>query len=176
MQQVLECINMDKIQEISREYFENDPSVRAMMKYLYSPSFTAAWEIFISSPEVDDILEWMGNRGVNVESEIKLFSEEVKRISPMHMKYQMRQGFSIKYYEEELKSQIDFKKLSETIDKLFKDGNDFTHLYLILSVTKPAIEKIFDEPEIREVVDKLEKIGIDLGSMKTFIYQMFRFD
>jgi hypothetical protein len=167
---------MEKIQEISREYFENDPSVLSLITFLYSPRFTAAWDIFTTSPEIEDIFEWMGNHGVNVESEINIFSEEVKRLSSNTIRRRMIQGFSIKSFEEEMKSQINFEDLNDTIDELLKAGNDFAHLYLILSVTRSAIEKVFEEPEIQEIVEHLTALGIDLEGLKDFVYQMFRWN
>lgn len=164
------------MKEISREYFENDPSVQDLVTYLYSPKFKSAWEIFISSPEVEDIFEWMSNHGVNVESEIKTFSEELKKIHEMSLRRRKFQGFSIKSFEREIKEQINFEELNATIDDLLQAGNDFTHLYLILRVTQPAIEKIFDEPEIQQVVEHLTSLGIDLASMKAFVYESFRFN
>lgn len=174
--QILECIDFEKVQEISREYFENDASIRLLVKYVYSPKFTAAWEAFTMSPEVDDIFEWMGNHGVNVESTISLFSEEVLRIRPQKLRQSMIQNFSIQTYEEEMKEQINFDKLSMKIDELLEAGNDFTHLYLILSVTRPAVENLFERPEIKQVVADLIKLGIDVEGLRMFVYETLRFE
>jgi Insect allergen related repeat, nitrile-specifier detoxification len=174
--QVLSCINKDKMQEISREYFENDSSVQLLFKYLSSQKFNVAWEILTTSPEIEDIFEWMGNHGVNVVLEIKLFAEEVKQICSGQIRRRMIQGFSIKSYEEEMKEQINFVELSDKIDEMFKAGNDFTQLYLILSVTRTAIEKIFEKPEIQQIVDQFKTFGIDLESLRAFLYETLRWN
>ena len=174
--QILDFIDVQKIKEISREYFENDPSVQSFIKYLYSPGFTAAWKVFTSSSEVEDILEWMGSHGVDIASEIIVFAEEAKRIPPKLLRNRLIAGFSLSSFEEELQAQINFEELDKKIEELLEDGNDLAHLYLILSVTKPAIEKIFNEPEVELAMSQLRPLGIDFDDIKKFLYKTLRWN
>ena len=174
--QILDFIDLHKIKEISREYFENDHSVQALIKYLYNPKFTAAWKVLISSSEIEDILEWMGSHGVNIESEIIIFAKEAKRIPSKFLRNRLISGFSLNSFQEELQAQINFEELDKKIEELLEDGNDLAHLYLILSVTQPAIENIFAEPEIEVVLKQLRLLGIDIDGIKSFLYKTLRWN
>lgn len=167
---------MPKIQEIAREYFENDPSIQTLIKYLYSLRFKTAWKIFITAPEVEDIFEWMGNHGVNIESEILIFAEEVQKIPFKVLRQRFISGFSLNTFEDELKDQIDFDGLDWKIEELLKDENDLAQLYLILSVTKSGLENIFNEPEIEQALQGLSRLGINLEKLKNFVYKVLKWN
>jgi hypothetical protein len=168
---------LEKIQEIAREYFENDPSFRALIECLHSPRFVAAWQIFASSPEIEDIFEWMTSHGVNLSSGLKMFAEEVeRRPSRYSIHHRLANGYSVTAFTEEVKALIDFEALDDKIDELLDNGDDFTHLYLILSVTQEPIEKVFEDPEIKRVLGILKTHGVEVDRIQEFVYKTLRFD
>lgn len=173
---VVELINFPRIREISREYFANDASVQAFIEYLYTDEFQAAWTVFKSAPEVEDIYSWMLSHGVNLDNEVTAFSSELSQITFAHLRLQGRvlQNFSLKTFQDELKAQIKFDELNALIDSLLESGNDFAHLYLILKVSRPALEKLFLEEQIQVAVSRLESLGVDVENLKLKVYEVLR--
>lgn len=177
---MLDLINIPKIREISREYFENDAAVQELHKYLHSDEFQVAWGAVRESPEVGDIFEWVKTHGVNVELEITMLSDEINHIVPNHLRsYRSKRSvekFSVRSFEEEVKAQIKFGDLDALIDQLLDDGNDFTHLFLILKLSRPALEELFQKPEIQTAVSSLEELGVNTGAFKTTLYDLLRWN
>lgn len=173
----LDLINLPKIREISREYFENDPEVQDLIKYLRGDEFRAAWNIFVGSPEVEDIFQWIKSHGVNVDHEISLIQSHIDEITPQHIRSKRSVlSYSLRSFEDELRSQIQIDEINALIDKLLEDGNDFAHLYLILKVSRPALEKLFEDENIKLVISNLKAHGVDLANVKPSIYQILRWN
>ena len=167
---------MSKIKEISREYFENDPMVQEMVKQLHSDEVKQAFDKFVTSSEVEDIVEWMRSHGVDINQEMTEFSQELNKASPRPVRSKRFLPFSIRSYEDELKDQIKIDEMKEVIDKQINDGNDLTQLYLILRVSRPALEKLFEEEEIVKAVESFENLGVDLEYLKSTVYELFRWN
>lgn len=177
---MLDLINIPKIREISQEYFENDAAVQELHKYFNSDEFQAAWSAFKASPEVEDIFEWVKTHGVNVDREITMLSDEINHIMPKHLRsYRSKrtaEKFSVRSFEEEVKAQIKFGDLNALIDQLLANGNDFTHLYLILKLSRPALEELFLKPEIQTAISSLEELGVNTEAFKTTLYDLLRWN
>ncbi|CRL08296.1 CLUMA_CG021317, isoform A [Clunio marinus] len=169
-------INLPKIQKITREYFENDLAVQNLLDYLQSEEFTSAWNVFMTSSEVEDILQWIKYHGVNTDKEIELLSHEIEKIKPINSQNESIQTFSIKSFSDELKSLINFKSLNATIDELLKDENDFAHLYLILTVSRRSLENLFQREEILRSIESLKRLGVDMEALKAELYEILRWE
>ena len=179
IRQIFELINFQKINEIAREYSENDPSIQEVVNYIQSDEIEAAWNKFIDSSEVEDIVHWMRSHGVDFKNEVQHFSmiPDSLIITPSRLRVKRNvQNYSIQAFEEEVKEQILVRKLNDLIDKLIEDGNDFAHLYLILQLSRPSIEKIFHEPEVISATENLRKYGIDLDDLKVLTYNVLRWN
>lgn len=172
------------MREISREYFENDPVVQELVQYLHSEEFLTAWKIFTSYSEVEDIFAWIKNHGVNLEHEIELFCVEIDQITPSHIFHELGtnlksedvHGFSIQAFEDELRDEILFEDLNKLIDELLESGNDFAHLYLIFRVSRPALERLFEDEEIQQAIGRLEMLGVDVDAIKASVYDILRWN
>lgn len=171
IRRVLELIDVAKIKEISREYFENDPSVQELVRYIHSNDFIKAKEKFMTSSEVEDIIVWMKQQGVDIDREVFEFSQEVDILGRQQLSMIVSTNFG-----SELMSQIQFSKMNELIDELLANGYDLTQLYLILKVSRPALEKLFETEEISRAVEKFATFGIDIGNVKAKLYELFRWD
>ncbi|KAG5677729.1 hypothetical protein PVAND_007460 [Polypedilum vanderplanki] len=161
LDQFNDVINIQRISEIIREYWENDPSIQALIKYLKSDSFMSALNTFVKSEEVDDIIEWMQSHGVDIKLEIEEFSEDISSIhqSSLILQQFFYEQFSLSTFEEEIRNEIKYDKMNELIDNFLQDGNDFAQLYLILKVSKPSLENIFMNAEIQNVIGELKNLG-----------------
>lgn len=176
IRKVLELIDVAKIKEISREYFENDPSVQELVRYIHSDEFLRAKEKFMTSSEVEDIIAWMKQQGVDIDREALNFSHEVNEITPMHIRGRQLQPFSIVTFHDELMAQVRLTEMNKLIDELLVKGFDLTQLYLILRVSRPALERLFQEEEISQAVEKFATLGIDVDDIKTTLYELFRWN
>lgn len=176
IRKVLDLIDLAKIKEISREYFENDPSVQELVRYIHSDEFIQAKEKFMTSSEVEDIIAWMKQQGVDVNRETTNFSREVNEITPMHIRGRQLKPFSITSFHDELMAQVKLTEMNELIEELLHDGYDLTQLYLILKVSRPALERLFEEEEISRAVEKFATFGIDIEDVKATIYELFRWN
>lgn len=176
IRQIFELINLEKIHEISREYFENDLSVQELVKYLRCEEFKTAWKVFESSSEVEDIFEWMKNHGVEASHEMQLMADEFENVTPLHIRSRRFHSFSIGNFKDELGEQIQFEEIDNVIDQLLANGNDFAHLYLILKVSRPALEKLFEERELKKAAFNLSRLGFDVSFMKQFAYNLLRWN
>lgn len=171
--EIFDLINTRTIREISREYSENDPSVQQLVRYLHSDEFQKAWNVFKTSSEVEDIFDWMRQHNVDVNRKVSKLSSEVEEITPIR---RGSRDFSIRAFELELKQQIKSNEIDELISRFLKDGNDFAHLYLILQVSRPALEKLFERDEIKHAVESLKAYGADIDGLKVVVRHMLRWD
>lgn len=170
---------MNKINEIFREYSENDPSIQEVANYLNSDEVGVAWIKFVDSSEVEDIIQWMRSHGVNVENEIQNFSTipDSVTITPSRLRTNRSPpNYSVQALEDEVKEQILIEELNDLIDELIGDGNDFAHLYLILQLSRPALNKLFNEPEILLATESLRNLGVNVGYLKFLIYKILRWN
>jgi hypothetical protein len=169
-------IDYSKIREISREYFENDVSVQKLVQYLHSEEFIAAWNVFKASSEVEDIFEWMKNHEIFPDVELEKLSRQLNEIIPHHVRANEIEieNLSFASFSDEIKAQIMLDKINAQIDKLIENGNDFAQLYLILKVSRPALEKLFEAEEIGSVITSLEQLGIDIDDLKNIVYELLR--
>lgn len=166
---------MEKIREISREYFENDPSVQHLIQFLrHSEEIESAWRVFKSSSEIEDIIAWMNSHGVHIAHELLAISNHIEGILPMHLRSNLAENFSLKTYEKEVKEQIKFDEMNVLIDELLANGDDFAHLYLILRVSRPALERLFLSDEIKEATEHLTEHGVDVENLKLIVYEILR--
>lgn len=173
---IFDLINLEKIHEISREYFENDPSVQELFNYLRCEELQTAWKAFETSSEVEDIFEWMHNHGVQVSEEMQLMSEEFQNITPLNGRTRRFHNFSLGTFKDELTEQIQFEEIDALIDKLLANGNDFAHLYLILKVSRPALEKLFEAPELKKATLSMTRLGFDMNFVKHFVFKLLRWN
>lgn len=176
---MFQLINFQKISEISREYSENDLSIQEVVNYIQSDEMNTAWEKFVGASEVEDITHWIQSHGVNVEREIHELSSvpDSGIITPSRLRMRRSvQNYSVQAFEDEIKEQILVKDLNILIDKLVADGHDFAHLYLILNLSRPALEKLFHEPEILQAAENLKNLGIDVGYLKSLVYKLLRWN
>lgn len=180
IQDVANLINIPKIRKISREYVENDAAVQDLIRYFHCDEFQAAWSVFKASPEVEDIFEWVKTHGYYVEREIKSLSGEIAQMLPKHLHlYRSKRStekYSVRSFEEELKAQIRFDDLNVLIGRLLTDGNDFTHLYLILKLSRPALEDLLRRPEVQTALNSLEELGVNTESIKITLYELLRWN
>lgn len=150
--------------------------MQELVKYLRCEELQTAWKVFESSSEVEDIFEWMHNHGVQVSHEMQLMNDEFQRITPLHIRGRRFHNFSIGSFKDELAEQIQFKEIDALIDQLLANGNDFTHLYLILRVSRPALEKLFEAPELRFAAFNMSRLGFDVNFIKEFVYNFLRWN
>lgn len=159
--------------------------MQALIKYLHSEEFAAAWNVFKASSEVEDIFEWTKKHGVNIDHEILQFSNEIseiRHVEAMHFLLRHRvvrrsiQKYSSRSFEDELRAQIKFEELNVLIDELLEGGNDFTQLYLILKVSRPALEKLFESAEIQLALASLTRLGVDIESLASATYDILRWN
>lgn len=143
------------------------------MRYLHSEEFQKAWNIFRTSSEVDDIFDWMRQHKVDVNKEVSKLSSEVEEITPIR---RGSRDFSIRAFELELKQQIKSSEINQLINRFLKDGNDYAHLYLILQVSRPALDKLFERDEIRHAVESLRAYGVEIDELKAVVRHMLRWD
>lgn len=171
-------INFQRITEIIREYWENDPSIQALLKYLKSDKFKAACSLFVQSEEVDNIVEWMQTHGVDVQLFIENLSEDIISIhqSSLILDRLFFEQFSLTTFEDEIKNEIKYDEMNALIDSYINDGNDFAQLYLILKVSKPALEHIFMSSEIQDVMNDLRHLGLNVDYLKIIIYDLLRWN
>jgi hypothetical protein len=169
-------INIQRITEIIREYWENDPSIQALIVYLKGDTFKSALNTFVESEEVDDIIEWMQSHGVNIKAEIEEFSEDISSIhqSSLLLQRMFYEQFSLSSFEDEIRNEIKYDEMNTLIDSLLKNGNDFAQLYLILSVSKPSLETIFANDEMQNVIDELNKLGVNTEYLGGVVYDLLR--
>jgi hypothetical protein len=182
LDQFHDVINFHRITEIIREYWENDPSIQALINYLKSDKFKSAWNTLMQSEEIDDILDWMRSHGVDFHSHVRDFGQDISRIHQSSLMLNEQQPrlffeqFSLTSFEDEIRNEIKQKEVTELIDKLLNDGNDFAHLYLILKVSKPALENVFANDDAKEVAADLIALGVNVEYMKDVIYRTLRWD
>lgn len=164
-------INFQRISEITREYWENDPNIQALIKYLKGDKFKAAWTAFVESEEVDNIVEWMQTRGVDAKQLSSLLTENIFEFhqSSLKVKPTTVEQFSLATFEREVRNEIKQEEMDALIDGLISDGNDFAHLYLILKVSKTRLEHVFRLKEIQDVINDLTKLGINFDYFKTVV-------
>lgn len=168
-------INFQRISEITREYWENDSNIQSLIKYLKSDKFTSAWHAFMTSMEVDDIIEWMKAHNVDVEQLVGHLTDDIVGIhQSSHRK--LFQQYSLSTFEDEIRSEIDVEELNALVDELLNDGNDFAHLFLILKVSRPSIEHYFGRSDMKEVVDDLRNLGVNIEYFKDIVYQFLRWN
>lgn len=170
-------INIQRIKEIFREYYENDVSIQYLVNYMQSENFVRALNIFMQSEEVDDITEWMKTHGVDLKNFISEFEEEIRgAYRAATLQTLLVENFSYKTFEDEIKSEIDYDEMSRLIDQLLADGKDFAHLYLILNVSRPSLENTFGHPNIIEAFKELQKTGVDTDYLKNIFYEILRWN
>lgn len=171
-------INFQRITEIIREYWENDPNIQALIKYLKSDKFKSAWNILAQSEEVDNIVEWMQTHGVDGEEIVENLFQDIITIhqSSLQLERVIFEQFSLTTFEDEIRNEIKYEELNALIDSYLNDGNDFTHLYLILKVSKPALEQIFMNNEIQDVMDDLRHLGLNVDYLKVIVYSLLRWN
>lgn len=175
MDDILENIEYQKIIEISREYFENELTVQVLLRYLYSEKFLSALRKSASVPEIKDIVDWMKSNQVDLKFVIEKYVESIRQITPNRIKPISRMHtFSMDSFGSEIVELIQFDEIDKTVDELLRNGNDLAHLYLILMINRYTIEKVFEDDEIVQVLHDLERLGIDIYSVKEHIYRMFR--
>lgn len=142
-----------------------------------SEKFVNALNIFMESNEVDDITEWMKTHGVDSKTLISEFEEEIRgAYRAATLQNLLGKNFSYKTFEDEIRNEIDYDEMSKLIDRLIADGKDFAHLYLILNVSRPSLESTFRHPEIQEVFEELEKLGINMENLKNVVYETLRWN
>lgn len=151
------------------------------MTYLRGEEFKHAWNIFATSSEVEDIIQWMKNHGVFVEHELDVLAKEFELITPGEVFVPASSSldsdnFSVKTFEEELKQQILLDDMKILINDFLKDGSDFAHLFLILEVSKPALERLFETSDIQQSIETFKKFGIDVEYLKLFVYDILRWN
>lgn len=148
--------------------------MQELVKYLRCEELEAAWKVFESSSEVEDIFEWMKNHGVQVSHEMQLMIDQFQSISPLHNRSRRFHKFSIGNFKDELAEQIQFEEIDAVIDQLLVNGNDFAHLYLILRLSRPALEKLFETRELRLAAFSMARLGFDVNFIKQFTYKLLR--
>lgn len=139
----------------------------------------AVWNKFLSSSEIEDIIQWMRSHGVNVREEMKYFSAlpDSVIVTPSRLRIKRNAlNYSVKAFENEVKEQILIHKLNDLIDELIASGNDFAHLYLILHVSRPAIEKLFQDSEFFQASENLGNLGVDVDYLKFLVYDILRWN
>lgn len=171
---MLALINLPKIKEISREYFENDESVKELVVYLSSDEFSDVRRKLVTSSEIEDIITWARKHGVDINYEFTSFSDEVARFA--RIRPSSFQQFSVQSFAEELSSLIKVEEINALVEELLNEGNDLAQLYLILKVGRPALEKLFEDAEIQQALRTLAEFGIDFETYKAILYDLFRWN
>lgn len=128
----------------------------------------------LASSEMDDILHWMRHHGVDLGFELTSFSKEISRVPEIVPSSSNMQQFSLRTFAEEIESQIDLPRINKVIDELLKQGNDLAQLYLILNVSRPALEQLFQDQQIKSFVKTLTNFGIDSERLKSLLYELLR--
>lgn len=172
-----DVINFQRISEINREYYENDVTIQYLITYLRSEEFSKAANIFMQSDEVDDISEWIKYHGVDFKAHVVDFDEAISgahRAASASLQTSVFSQFSYKTFEDEISNEIDYAGVNALITTLLSEGNDFAHLYLILNVSRPALENTFKHEEIQIVLGKLVELGVNIDYIKTVIYEILR--
>ncbi|XP_070494774.1 uncharacterized protein [Chironomus tepperi] len=171
-------INFQRITEIVREYWENDPNIQALIKYLKSDTFKSAWNIVAQSEDVDNIVEWMQTHGVDIEEIVENLFQDIITIhqSSLQLDRIIFEQFSLTTFEDEIRNEINYDEMNALINRYINDGNDFAHLYLILKVSKPALEQIFMTNEIQNVMNDLRRLGLNVDYLKTIVYNLLRWN
>lgn len=150
-----------------------------MVNYVHGVEVEAAWNKFLSSSEVEDILEWITSHGVDVDNEIQRFLTVPDSVTVTPSRLRMKrssQNYSIQAFGNEVKEQVLIGKLNRLTSELIENGNDLAHLNLILHLKRPALEKLFREPEFLLVTRKLKNFGVDIDYLKLIAYGVLRWN
>lgn len=119
IQQVLELVDFQKIGKIFREYAANDPSVKELSEYIQSSTeYKTAWNIFISSSEVEDILEWITRKHfINLHLEIRKFADKAAEVKPS------RRRRMISTFFREIVDQINVADIKKVLKNFLSTNN-----------------------------------------------------
>lgn len=163
-----------KIYEISREYWENDVSIKVAVDYLKTEEFGSAWNTFLFSPEVSDILHWIQKNGVNVSGMFTSIANKINQMNPMeeHTELILRNPKSLLSFGQEIKKLINWNALNKAIAEKVEEGNDFAQLFLILKASKPALERTLADDNIVTAFIHLKELGVDVDSILNLIYTL----
>lgn len=148
-----------------------------LRNYLHSDEFGFAWNRFFKAPEIADILDWINLR-LEIFKELENLANGINQNHPSKIRSRNVQyrSYSWNSFESEIINQIKFDEISDLIDELIGSGNDLAHLYLILKASRPAIESLFMEPEIQQVIESFENLGFDVERYKQFSYQILKWN
>lgn len=174
--QIISNIEVEEILKVSKEYFENDSSVQKLIRYLLSEDFKHVCNKILEIPEVEDVLEWMSENSVNVSDEIASFVENFLNITPVNLRGNRLQTFSIKSFENEISELINIEGINSTIDKLLENGQDLAHLYLILKIKRKSFEKLLQDNDVSNAINRIKKFGINIDIITINLYKSLRWD
>ncbi|CAO1323991.1 unnamed protein product [Diamesa hyperborea] len=174
LKDIYDHIPHTKIYEITREYWENDVSMKVAVDYLKTEEFGSAWNKFFFSPEVSDILYWTQKNDVDVSGMFKYIAKRINQMNPMeeHSELVLRNPKSLLSFGIEIRKLIDWNVLQSAVAEKVEDGNDFAQLFMILKASKPALEKTFADEAIVTALIHLKDLGVDVDSIKSFIYSL----
>lgn len=175
LEEIATHIDFHKIFDISREYFENDPTVKILLNYICSDSFIEAVQITANDPKIADIIEWMKLKSFDIELHLSNFMKSVRQITKNRAgPTKHTNSFSLDSFGSEIIELIDLDQIVNTIEKLQNDGNDFAHLNLILLINRETIEQAFENKQIIHVQHILEILGIDVDIVKQYIFRVLK--
>lgn len=171
-------IDIQRIKEIIREYWENDEAIQLLINYLKGDKFRSALDIIMQSQEIDDIFEWIQAHGVDLNAEVGEFSDEISSVRQSSVIIQriFFEKFSLASFEDEIRNEINYHDMNALIDNLLNDGNDFAQLYLILRVCKPSLQNVFVNDEIQIVMKDLTALGVNVEYLRDVMFNLLRWD
>lgn len=173
LDQILALIPLEDIKAVVLKYVENgDEEVIRVVQYLQGEEWQALVEQVGGLQETQDLIQYLKDAGLDIDAVLQRIHDFINSIEVRKINKKM--GRTLREMIDEIEGLISIDDILAKFNELLETSEDFQAFFETIASeeTHQLVESVRQLPEVQELADKLEAMGLDIRGTLDTIYQL----
>ncbi|XP_011863051.1 PREDICTED: uncharacterized protein LOC105559404 [Vollenhovia emeryi] len=173
IQEFLDLMPVEKILEITVQYYTQDTEFQNMIKYLQSEGFKQLVKDVEALPEIKVLMDYIHNAGIDIYKMVNMFNSALglPPLTPPSYAIGVQITGGLKGYVQDILAILPKQQLQDLYKKKLETSKAFADFIKQLESDnfQQIVNKVYAHPKFQELLTHAKNAGIDLMVIKNLL-------
>lgn len=173
IQEFLDLIPVEKVVDITVQYYTKDAEFQKAIKYFQNPEFKQLVQDVEALPEIKVLMDYIHNAGIDIYKIVNILNRalDLPPLTPPSFVVGAQITGGIRGYVDDILAVLPIDQLQALYDKKLKESKAFADFIAQLSSDnfQQIVNKVYAHPKTQELLEHARSYGIDLMVIKDLL-------
>ncbi|KAL0116893.1 hypothetical protein PUN28_010039 [Cardiocondyla obscurior] len=173
IQDFLDLIPVERLLEITLEYYAGDAEFQNLVRYLQSEKFKELVQEVENLSEIEELMNYIHDAGIDIYKIVNMMNEALglPPLTPPSRFIRKRISGGIRGYVDDILAVLPRQQLQDLYDEKLKTSKAFADFIAQLESEnfQQIVNKVYNHPTVQELLVHARNAGIDLIAIKDLL-------